>query len=195
MVVCVSLLLVIVIIINNHDRCVELLCKCENNLKAKTLQDDTSLHIASRRGYLEILKYLLSQGADKETKYLQYCMPELYYIYIASSPCSNTIEGTPLASAASAGQDSIVAYLLSIGACSNGSTDRYLLKVATHTHTVYSILLVSNCLLVQNTPLLLAAKKGHSKVVKLLLDDVVDVSTANEEGHNCLVEAILSGHR
>ena len=195
MVVCVSLLLVIVIIINNHDRCVKLLCKCENNLKAKTLQDDTSLHIASRRGYLEILKYLLNQGADKETKYLQYCMPALYYIYMASSLCSNTIEGTPLASAASAGKDSIVAYLLSIGACSNGSTDRYLLKVAIHTHTVYSILLVSNCLLIQNTPLLLAAKKGHSKVVKLLLDDVVDVSTANEEGHNCLVEAILSGHR
>ena len=47
----------------------------------------------------------------------------------------------------------------------------------------------------QSTPLLLAAKEGHSKIVKLLLDDVADVSIANEEGHNCLIEAILSGHR
>ena len=49
--------------------------------------------------------------------------------------------------------------------------------------------------LIQNTPILLAAKKGHSKVVKLLLEDAVDVSIPNEEGHNCLIEAILSGHR
>ena len=42
---------------------------------------------------------------------------------------------------------------------------------------------------------MLAAKKGHSKVVKLLLDDVVDVSATNEEGHNCLVTAIYNGHR
>ena len=48
---------------------------------------------------------------------------------------------------------------------------------------------------IQNTPLLLAAKEGHRKVVKLLLDDVVDVSATNEEGHNCLVTAILNGHR
>ena len=31
--------------------------------------------------------------------------------------------------------------------------------------------------------------------MKLLLDDVVDVSAINEEGHNCLVTAILNGHR
>ena len=42
---------------------------------------------------------------------------------------------------------------------------------------------------------MLAAKKGHSKVVKLLLDDIVDVSATNEEGHNCLVTAIYNGHR
>ena len=47
----------------------------------------------------------------------------------------------------------------------------------------------------QNTPLLLAAKNGHRKVVKLLLEDVVDVSFATEDGHNCLVVAILNGHR
>ena len=52
----------------NHDRCVKLLYKYENNLKVKTLKEDTSLHIAARRGHLDILKYLLNQGADKETK-------------------------------------------------------------------------------------------------------------------------------
>ena len=48
---------------------------------------------------------------------------------------------------------------------------------------------------IQSTPLLFAARKGYSKVVKLLLENVVDVSVANEKGHNCLVEAILNGHR
>ena len=47
---------------------------------------------------------------------------------------------------------------------------------------------------VTNTPLLLAAKEGHSKVVKLLLEDDVDVSIANDEGHNCLSAAIVHGH-
>ena len=60
----------------NHDRCVKLLYKYESNLKVKTSQDDTSLHIAARHGYLDILKYLLNQGADKEARYLQYCIPE-----------------------------------------------------------------------------------------------------------------------
>ena len=43
--------------------------------------------------------------------------------------CSNETEGTALASAAHAGKDHIVAYLLSIGASANGSIERYQLKV------------------------------------------------------------------
>ena len=31
--------------------------------------------------------------------------------------------------------------------------------------------------------------------MKLLLEDVVDVSFVNSHGNNCLVEAILNGHR
>ena len=50
-------------------------------------------------------------------------------------------------------------------------------------------------MLPQTTPLLLACKKGHEKVVKCLLEDMVNVSVANDEGHNCLAVAILAGHR
>ena len=43
--------------------------------------------------------------------------------------CSNETEGTALASAACAGKDHIVTYLLGIGASANGSIERYQLKV------------------------------------------------------------------
>ena len=42
---------------------------------------------------------------------------------------SNEAEGTALATAARAGKDCTVAYLLSIGASANGSIERYQLKV------------------------------------------------------------------
>ena len=39
------------------------------DLKMTTLQhEDTTLHIAARGGYLEILKYLLHRGVDSEIK-------------------------------------------------------------------------------------------------------------------------------
>ena len=53
--------------------------------------------------------------------------------------CSNTTEGTPLASAASVGQDDIVFYLLSIGACPNGNTNGCALKVCAYVHNYICI--------------------------------------------------------
>ena len=53
----------------------------------------------------------------------------LKYSYVIIILYSNNTEGTVLASAAHAGRDHIVAYLLSIGASPNGLIERYNLKV------------------------------------------------------------------
>jgi len=43
---------------------------------------------------------------------------------------------------------------------------------------------------------MLACTNGHVGVVKVLLNDNgIDVSISNSSGHNCLIEAILNGHR
>ena len=50
------------------------------------------------------------------------------------------------------------------------------------------------------TPLLLAAKNGHTNVVKVLLEQgKIDINSEinleNSHGHNFLCEAILNGHQ
>ena len=52
-------------------RCVKLLFKYGADLKVKVSEKgDTALHIAARKGHLEILKFLLSQGLDPELRYV-----------------------------------------------------------------------------------------------------------------------------
>ena len=45
------------------------------------------------------------------------------------------------------------------------------------------------------TPLLLAAKNGHTNVVKILLQHDVEISLRNSYGRNFLCEAIINGHQ
>ena len=42
---------------------------------------------------------------------------------------------------------------------------------------------------------MLACKNGHVQVVKVLLDHGVNVAINNDNGHNCLIEAILNKHK
>ena len=43
---------------------------------------------------------------------------------------------------------------------------------------------------------MLACKNGHVGAAKVLLNnDDINVGISNSNGHNCLIEAILNGHR
>lgn len=49
---------------------------------------------------------------------------------------------------------------------------------------------------IKSTPLMLACKNGHANTAKVLLNnDNINVDISNSNGYNCLIEAILNGHR
>ena len=43
-------------------------------------------------------------------------------------------------------------------------------------------------------PLMLAAKHGHAKCVKVLLERNANVDVRSEQEYNCLMESIAEGH-
>ena len=70
------------------------------------------------------------------------------YIWWLLFPYSNEIEGTPLSSAASAGQHNIVSYLLNTGACCDGRFGENKFTVATHAQ--YNVLFAI-CIYLEHT--------------------------------------------
>lgn len=47
----------------------------------------------------------------------------------------------------------------------------------------------------QHSPLILAATKGYTRSVRILLKKGADVNERSEEGFNCLMKAIERKHR
>ena len=94
---------------------------------------------------------------------------------------------TPLACAASKGNEKIVNYLLGQNVDVNdGNKVNYLI-----------ILLAKSDykLVFQTTPLILASKNGHENIVKKLLQQPgIDVTIQNEDGYNCLALAAINKH-
>lgn len=50
-------------------------------------------------------------------------------------------------------------------------------------------------MMLQTTPLHLAAQNGHKICLKLLLQNGADITLTDETGRNCLDMAIEEGHR
>ena len=49
--------------------------------------------------------------------------------------------------------------------------------------------------ILQNTPLLIAAEKGHANIVKQLLKNQADIKKLNRKGKNALKIAMDEGHK
>ena len=107
---------------------------------------------------------------------------------------SNRVLGTPLSCAAAYGHSDVVKYLLSKDISIDGGYEYCTPQVVIISHCVMFSL---PCVIaVKNTPLMLACKNGHANTAKVLLNnDNINVGISNSNGYNCLIEAILNGHR
>jgi len=95
--------------------CVKLLYEYKSQLSLSENDSDSPLHIACRCGHFELVKYLLSQGADLEIWYSDWTLVPFWVIFY-----SNSTEGTALACAAANGHEQIVSYLINNGASTSG---------------------------------------------------------------------------
>ena len=150
-----------------------------------TYKNQSPLSRAAEKGQEMVVKQLLDNGADVESK-------------------DNKYGGrTPLLWAAEKGHKAVVNLLLKKGAqleskTSSGQTP--LSSAAEKGHDAVVKLLLDEGADVQSktssgrTPLLLAAEKGHEAVVKLLLDKGADVKSKTDSGRTPLLLAAEKGH-
>jgi ankyrin repeat protein len=144
--------------------------------------EDTSLHVAARFGYTDVVELLLSEGMPVNAR-------------------TETNE-TPLIGAAFNGNPGTVRLLLNNGALIEARTNSQwtaLLGAADDgSEECFRLLLGRGAdLSAQNdkgdTALIIAAFKGHSQIVKLLLDNGVSVLQKSNDGQTALLAAFASG--
>lgn len=125
------------------------------------------------------------------------CVHTVNVILIISQPilsCSNKVLGTPLSCAAAYGHSDVVKYLLSKDISIDGGYEHCTLQVTSY--NVNYMFGLPYVIAIKSTPLMLACKNGHTSTVKVLLNnDNINVGISNSNGYNCLIEAILKGHR
>jgi len=142
-----------------------------------------SLHFAANSGHIEIVKYLLSKGADIHAK-TKANTTVLHYAALKGSleivkllvekgveiDIKNVQVTTPMYYAASGGHREVVQYLIDKGAKVD-ALDRE-----------------------EGTPLHFAAKNGHTKTIEVLIEMGADVNIKNSSGQTPYHAAITSGH-
>ncbi|XP_076445095.1 uncharacterized protein LOC143283004 [Babylonia areolata] len=222
--------------VDKNDRTVVYLAAAKNRLEVlKKLLSDTQLktlintrdrygnsplHIAVRRGHLDIVKELLKRGAAINSKNEEKQTPLHLAAKLGRTNIVREIVGrekpakglhdedndanTPLHLAAQCGHSQVVQVLLELGAnvlARNHSQWTPLDLAASQGRTKSCSLLLNSHAPVEatdtnkkTTPLHLAARSGHLRVVELLLDWDADVAQEDTEGYNCLDLAIENNH-
>ena len=142
----------------------------------------TALYFAASRGHADVVKLLLSRGADVNS------MKD-------STSC--------LQLAARIGHTDVVSALVSDGADVNvkdngGISPLHEASCNGHIGVVMALLDNNAHVDIRSihglTPLLRAADQGHTDVVELLLDKCADVNSVTNENVSCLIRAAFNGH-
>ncbi|RUS76171.1 hypothetical protein EGW08_016083 [Elysia chlorotica] len=193
----------------------EVLQKLLSETKVKMLIDESDcydnspLHIAAQKGYLDIVQCLLKNGADLDNKNEEEETP----LHLAAKHGRTNIvreliktdtmivndedenSNTPLHLAAQYGHHKLAKVLLDLGA--DVSARNYNVSIIQAIWSYYPPLTVCVLSVSRNyttTPLHLASSYGHARVVELLLDWDADVTLRDDWGRNCLGRAIENNH-
>ncbi len=193
---------------NGHTKIVELLLNHNANINASDMHGDgyNALTFAAANGHRDTVELLIKKGAD---------------INASSGICGNT----PLTIAAQNGHTGIVELLLENGAdftaknadnktaselASTRGIKQFLAKANTNLRLVRAIIdnnlkavieLIAQGANVnaadcqKSTPLMIAAYKGHTDIVALLLKNRANIHAANSDGNTPLIFAAQNGHK
>jgi len=157
---------------NNKPETAEILLKAGAETAKKNTRGMPPLVIAADKGYLEMTKLLVSEGAVVELKTDDTELTPLIYAssrghldiakYLISNGAGinepNKDGGTPLMNAAFFGHGNVVTYLLNEGANPNATLNN------------------------GYTALMFAAEKGHVDIIKELLANSADISASMKNG-------------
>lgn len=152
-------------------------------IKPYDREHNTPLHLSALNGYLEIVKYLVKNGANVDSKNRKNQAPlhsavhnahrDIIEYLVTSGADLNAIDDegdTPLAWAAYKGQTEVAGLLVKLGA---------------NIHAKNKI---------GNTPLHWAAEKGYLDIVELLISHHANLRLKNIEGQIPLILAVQNGH-
>ncbi|KAI9836775.1 MAG: hypothetical protein M1819_000940 [Sarea resinae] len=184
---------------NGHETVVKSLVSAGAKVGAEVIKE------ASRRGFESIARYLISQGGKNDLASLSSAaylgLEDVLKAMLAERSDEDSKEWQergPLASAASAGRDSIVKWLIEAGANVNpsiicgvkGSGDDYYM-ISAQGQRIERWGYFKNTV---STPLQAAALAGHVTTVRLLLSKGANINTQGGWFGNALQAAAYAGH-
>gem|GEM_PF-854388 len=136
--------------------------------------EGTPLILASQSGHADIVKILLDAGAKVNAKTVN--------------------DWTPLMLAAEYGHTEVVRMLLDAGAKVNAQAKNKWIYLSKNPEIIRYVGMAELSVLNKGTPLMLASREGHAKIVKMLLGAGAKVNAMTSSGRTSLMLAAENGH-